>query len=475
MKLQTALLLLLVAVAVGLGAARYFRAPAVSVKTEAARVDSVVEALDEDGLVRSDTEVTLAPRVQGRLQKLVVQSGQRVARGQLVAELERADLKAALDVALANERAAEVALQESRTRLALQGEKTSADLRTASASARAAEALLRKAESGARPQEKRSAEAALQRAQARWEEARRDLERRRLLFSRGFIPRSELEAAQTNLRVSEAAVTEARQSVSLALEGPRPEDREAARADVERTQAQVDAAHAQERQVELSAHEITAAEARLEAARGQVRQAQAALDQGGLVSPAAGIIDLERRQPGDLVGPQTPVARLTDPDRVWVEVLIDENDRGKVKVGQRVTLTSDAYPEGDFAGRLTRLDSVDFLKRELRNTPTQDEDRVFRARVNLESGKGKLFPGMSVFAEIVLHRQDHVLTIPREALVNREGRWLVLVDRGGVAREVEIEVGQRDVNRVEVKKGLTAGDLVVLNPGALAGGTRLAR
>jgi len=473
--MRTALLVLAVVVAVALGAAHYLRAPAVKVKTEAARVDSVVEALDEDGLVRSDIEVTLAPKVQGRLLRLAVQSGQKVSRGQLIAELERTDLAAARDVALANERAAEVALTEARTRLALQEEKAGADLRTATASARAADALLRKAESGARPQERRTAEAALQRAQARWEEASRDLERRRMLFSRGFIPRSELEAAQTNLRVSEAAVTEARQSLSLAREGPRPEDRQAARADLERTLAQVDVARAQDHQVELSVHEITAAEARLEAARGQVRQAQAALDQGGLVSPAAGVIDLERRQPGDIVGPQTPVARLTDPTRVWVEVLIDENDRGKVKLDQKVSLTSDAYPDQDFTGKLARLDSVAFLKRELRNTPTQDEDRVFRARVNLETGKGKLFPGMSVFAEIVLRRQENVLTIPREALVNREGRWLVLLDDQGTAREREIEVGQRDVNRVEVTKGLQNGDLVVLNPGALQEGTRLTK
>lgn len=472
---RTLLLVVALAVAVALGAAHLLRAPAVKVKTEAARVDSVVDALDEDGLVRSDVEVTLAPKVQGRLLRLAVQSGQRVARGQLIAELERADLAAARDAALANEKTAEVALQEARTRLTLHREKAGADLRTATAAARAAEAVLRKAEGGARPQERRTAEAALQRAQARWDEANRDLERRRLLFSRGFIPRSELEAAQTNLRVAEAAVTEARQSLSMAREGPRLEDRQAARADLDRMLAQVDAARAQDHQLELSAREIEAAETRLEAARAQVRQAQAALDQGGLVSPAAGVVDLERRQPGDIVGPQAPVARLTDPARIWVEVLIDENDRGKVKLGQKVSLTSDAYPDQDFRGQLTRLDSVAFLKRELRNTPTQDEDRVFRARVELETGKGQLFPGMSVFAEIVLRRQENVLTIPREALVNREGRWLALVDRGGVAREVEIEVGQRDVNRVEVKQGLKEGDLVVLNPGALADGARLAR
>lgn len=457
----------------GLAAVYALRSPAVAVKTEAARLDSVSENLDEDGLVRSDVEVNLAPRVQGRLQRLAVASGSLVQRGQLIATLDQADLKAAWQAAQANERAATVAVAEARDRYRLQADKNQADLHSARASVAGAQANLSKATHGARPQERRSAQAARERAQARVEEARRELARKQRLFDKGYVPRSELESAQTTLEVNRTSLDEMRANLSQIQEGPRSEERSALAAELQRTRAQLELAASQETQLAISQRQIQAAQARLESSRAQVQQARATLDQGGVRAPAPGRIDLENHQPGEVVSPQTVVARLTDPARIWVEILVNENDRGKVRVGQKAQIAADAYPNESFAGHLRRIDSVAFLKRELRNTPTQDEDRVFRARVELEAGRGKLFPGMTVFAEIELRRVANVLTVPREALVNREGHWLVLVDRDGVAVEREVQVGQRDVARVEIKSGIAAGAKVILNPGSLKAGTRV--
>lgn len=110
-----------------------------------------------------------------------------------------------------------------------------------------------------------------------------------------------------------------------------------------------------------------------------------------------------------------------------MELLLDEGNRAQARLGAPVLVTSDAYPGETFAGKLQAIEAQAFLKRQLRNNPTQDEDRVFRARVKLDGGVDKLFPGMSVFAQVVLAERGQVLTIPRQACINREGQWVVFV------------------------------------------------
>lgn len=437
---------------------------------------AVSENLDEDGLVKSELEADLAPRIQGRLGRLLVKSGQQVRRGQLLAQLDQDDLQAAVDAAVANQRAAEAGLEQARARAALEREAAAAELSQSEAGRQVAAANLSRIQEGPRHQEIATARAQLAAAEASEREARANLARSQQLFDQGYVSAQQVDASRTALGTASANRQQARNQLSTLLEGSRSQETDAARGELSRSQAQVEAARARQHSVAAAEEEVSASLARLESSRASLEQARANRGMADLRAPANGEILLEEIEPGEVLGPNTRLGRLIDPDHVWVEMLLDENDRGKVAVGQAVVITTDAYPGVEFQGQVESIESLAQLKRQLRGTPTQDEDRVFRSRIRLEQARqegGRLYPGMSVFAEVVLRRLEGVLSVPREALVSREGKWVVLLVEGGRAVERVVKTGSRDANRVEVVEGLREGDRVVLNPGNLRDGVRV--
>lgn len=472
---MTRRLLLALLVLVAVGAAVWFATAKPPIAVETARVQrgTVLESLDEDGLVRSDVEADLAVPVAGRLERLLVRTGDRVQQGQLIAVVERDTQQASTARAEAELRAAETAVAQAAQRAAAEDVAAEAAVDEAEAAASAAEARLQTVEEGTRRQDLVSARAAVAHAEASLREAESGAARARNLLDRGYIPPAEEEAARTRLAGARTALQQAQARLSLAQEGPRGSEREAARADRDRAAAVRRSAEARRLQALTAAREVEAAEARLEAARAAVQQARAGLTQAEVRAPRPGVITLEEVEPGETVTPQTRLARIVDPAKVWVEVLIDENDRGKIREGQEVQLLSDAWPDRPAKGRVASIDAYAQLKRVLRGTPTQDEDRVFRARVDILPGGPPLQPGMSVFAEVVLRKLDDVLFISREAVVTREGDWFAFVARDGRAEQRKLDVGVRDIQRVQILKGLAEGEDVVLNPGNLQDGARL--
>lgn len=471
MKLGLWLVLVLLVLG-SLGAWAFWpRARAVeTVKVERRRLAQV---LDEDGVVRSLVEVSVASQVQGRLRRIAVERGQRVSRGQLLAEVDGAEQQAALEQLLAQERGALHALEQSRSQAGLTRQRVSAELEVARAGVRLAQAQRSKVEAGPRPEQRAAVEAVYQRSRQRLEEARRDLQRRQFLFDEGAASRTDLESFQVNYRNAESALREAEARWNEARRGAVVQDRQVAQAEVVRSQAGLEASAAQQRQVDVAEAATQEAEQRLEAVGAQVRQARARLEQLQLRSPAAGVVEWEQLEGGELVTPSQVILRVSDPKRIYVELLLNEGDRAQARPGATVQVSSDAYPGESFSGRLKAIESQAFLKRELRNSPTQDEDRVFRARVELLQGVGKLYPGMSVFAQVVLAERKDVLTIPRGACINREGQWVVFKVEGGRARRQVVEIGQKDNTQLEITKGLSEGEKLVANPGSMVDGTRV--
>ncbi len=464
---------LLVATLLGVGAYYLLRPAAVEITTQLVEQNPVVETVDEDGVVRSDTEITLAPAVQGKLSRFAVEHGQEVTAGSVIAWLERDDLKAAAAAAQANLETAELAVIEAELRYQVELKTTSAEMQTAESGRQVASANLDRVENGARPQEIRAAEARVLRARVQRDEARTSLERAQKLFEQGYVARSQLDSARTQAVTTRTVYEEANESLRLLQAGARPEEMRVAQSELSRAQAAVQVAEAGQGRVLLALGGVKAARSRLQSAQANLEQAQVAAQEARVVAPESGIVELEQIEPGELVGPTRPLARVVQPENLWVEVLVDEYDRARIRPDQEVKIVCDAYPEEEFVGVLTRIDRQAFLKREIKGTPTQEEDRVFRARVELRDGADKLYPGMSVFAEIVLRRTDPVVTVSRDALITREGEWLAFVAKNGRAEERVLELGLRDASRVEIVSGLEPGERVILAPGRLEHGARV--
>ncbi|MEW6284457.1 MAG: biotin/lipoyl-binding protein, partial [Candidatus Eremiobacterota bacterium] len=231
-------LLVLAAMALGVGAILVYQGSrSVAVRVVTVERGAVRESLDEDGLVKSAVEVDLAPRVQAHLLRLAVRNGQRVRRGDLIAELDSRDLTAALAAARANELTARSQWAEAQARRTVEAGILASDLESSRASESAARANYLKVVRGSRTQELRSAEAQLTSAEAARREARANLRRVQELFDHGFVSAQQLDAARTSWAVADSSWEQARQRLSLLREGPLREDREVAQRELDRAAA----------------------------------------------------------------------------------------------------------------------------------------------------------------------------------------------------------------------------------------------
>jgi HlyD family secretion protein len=295
------------------------------------------------------TEVRVSPEVGGRVLEVLVEEGDRVAARQVVARLDTSDVELAIRRAQADRDQAVAQLR------LLQAGARPEDIRQAAAQVESAQA------------EAKAAEAELQSAQA-------DLERFEALLERNSGSRKQRDDAATRRDVAAARVRAARERVTAASEAL-ARLRSGARRE-----------------------EIAAAAARVSAAEAQIAALQKNAADAVLQSPVAGIVTSKLIDAGEVVAPRTPVVVVTDLDHAWANVYVDEPVVPKLKLGESVTLVTDA------GQRLQGTISFISPKAEFtpRNVQTAEERSrlVYRIKVNADNREGILKPGMPVEAEL---------------------------------------------------------------------------
>jgi HlyD family secretion protein len=150
---------------------------------------------------------------------------------------------------------------------------------------------------------------------------------------------------------------------------------------------------------------------------------------------------------------QLAMIKIADMQDLWVEATINEADVAKVRVGQPVEVSSDAFRKKTFHGRLTEISPAALADRQ--------NVRTFKTEVLLTDAKGRLRPGMSADIEVVTMVRNKVLTIPAQALMEEGKKTMVYVVDKGVVKKKRVTIGEKSWERAEVKSGLTRGQLVV--------------
>lgn len=166
-------------------------------------------------------------------------------------------------------------------------------------------------------------------------------------------------------------------------------------------------------------------------------------------SPASGYVIEKQVLQGMHVMPGQTLYRLADLSGVWLEADVYEQDIRLAKVGQRATVTLDAYPGEVFTGRTIYV--YPFL---------EDRTRTVKVRLALANRRGRLKPGM--FANVELQvPMGRGLTVPANALLDSGARQLVFVAEGnGYFAPRDVQVGQRLGDRVQILDGLEEGETV---------------
>jgi HlyD family secretion protein len=196
------------------------------------------------------------------------------------------------------------------------------------------------------------------------------------------------------------------------------------------------------------------------AQEASLAQADSALQKARLVaastvirSPVAGQVAEITVNVGDLVGPSTAMMTVIDPDPMWLQAQVNENDMVTLKIGQAATVTPSGYPDMVIRGKVTTIDL---------RAQTQANVSVFTTTIEVPNRDGKLLWGMNADAEISVLSIRNVLTLPTNAIKTSNGASTVTIMDGGELISWNIQTGATDGSRTEIVMGLDEGDEVVI-------------
>jgi Cu(I)/Ag(I) efflux system membrane fusion protein len=169
-------------------------------------------------------------------------------------------------------------------------------------------------------------------------------------------------------------------------------------------------------------------------------------------SPVGGVVLEKKAVAGMRFMPGEMLYQIADVSSVWVLADIFERDIAQVKVGQKVRLTINAYPDKSFSGIVAYIYPT--LKAETRTVPV---------RIELANPGGLLKPAMYASVELAVGVRDKVVTVPVSAVIDSGTRQIVLLQKGaGRFEPREVKLGARSDEYVEVREGIAAGDAVVV-------------
>lgn len=325
-----------------------------------------------DARVKTD-HVTISSRVDGVLHILAVDAGDQIAQGAILAQLDdrvpllelralRAEL-AALQVER-NEYAAKTNMVTLQTDTRYKTRLTSIRAERARRSGLKAELNL----------------------------ARQELGRFKSLFERRVIPRSRLDRAESE--------------VSRLSSDVRRADAEIAASRGQAAEAQADKAELVV--IESEAAKIDFVEAQL---RARIARHEALLSYRSVRAPKAGIVDRVFVEQGEFVGEGRRMMMLHDPEDTWIEANIKETEIRRLRLGQAVAISVDAYPDSEFTGRIALIGTAATSTAALLPTPnpsgnfTKVTQRI-PVKITFDKRPVALAPGMMVEVEIDTRDQN---------------------------------------------------------------------
>ncbi|MCG6036111.1 HlyD family efflux transporter periplasmic adaptor subunit [Acinetobacter baumannii] len=287
-------------------------------------------------------QVSLAFEQSGRIEKLLVQEGDKVKAGQLLATL--------------NTNALHIQAKQAQAQLKAQKE------------------AIVKQDVGARPEEISQAKAQLASAQAELDKTNKNLQRLQILVSSTdgrAISQQELDYAKSNKDSAEAAVRERQANLELIIKGARQEDREATKAQYEVTKANLD----------LINYNLTQAE---------------------LKSPVNAVVRARLQEVGDMTTAQKAVYTLALTDPKWIRVYVNEQDLSSIKMGGTAQVIRDSDPNQPINGKIGYISSVAEFTPKTVQTEEIRTTLVYEVRVYVNDPNDQLKMGQPVTVKVPL-------------------------------------------------------------------------
>ncbi len=214
-----------------------------------------------------------------------------------------------------------------------------------------------------------------------------------------------------------------------------------------------------EEDLDTALRDLAVEKAQLEASKARLRSAEIVLGYTQIKAPISGVVaDVSTRE-GETIAADFSAptfVTIVDLERLEVLAYVDETDIGRIEVGQLATFTVDTYPEMEFKATVNTIQPRAVLQNTVVN---------YVVRLDFEPADGFILrPEMTAHVQLVVAEREDALTAPRNALIRRDGRQFVMVQRDGEWIETGVRTGWRSESKVEILSGVSQGDVIELNP-----------
>jgi len=358
---------------------------AIDVTTAAAVKRELPRFFEASGSLAGDQQTDVAPQTSGKVVAVGVDIGSPVRRGQMLVQLDDSELKLRVDQAVAQLGQAKAAVRQAEEKIGLR--------------------------SGQAFDPNRVAEVAA--AKVALDLAQKNLVRAEKLIESGDVSRSfydEQRSRRDQLKEQyDVAVAQARQNY--------------AGVDVSRTN-------------------VANAEAQLALARKNLSYAV-------IPAPIDGFVTERTADLGEYVSPQQKVVTIVRINPLRIRIDIPEQAIPEVKVGQSVSITTSAWPDRNFSGRVARI-----------APNVSATSRTLTVEAEIENSSGALKPGQFATVRILQERAEPAVLVPARAVVTEAGVSRLYVIKDGHAEQRVVQTGQTEGDLIEIRSGVAADEQV---------------
>jgi RND family efflux transporter MFP subunit len=358
---------------------------AIDVTTASAIKRELPRFFEATGSLAGDQQTDVAPQTSGKVVAVGVDIGSQVRRGQMIVRLDDAELKLRVDQAAAQVEQAKAAVRQAEEKIGLRPGQAFDPNRVAEVAA----------------------------ARVTLELAEKNLVRAEKLIESGDVSRSfydDARARRDQLKEQyEVALAQARQNF--------------AGVDVARTN-------------------VANAQAQLALARKNLSYAV-------IPAPIDGYVSERTADLGEYVSPQQKVVTIVRTNPLRIRIDIPEQAIPEVRVGQSVSITTSAWPDRNFSGRVARI-----------APNVSATSRTLTVEAEIENSGGALKPGQFATVRMLQERAEPAVLVPARAVVTESGVSRVYVIKNGHAEQRLVQTGQTDGDLIEIKTGLAADEQV---------------
>ena len=345
-------------------------------------------------------QAAIFSKVSGYIRKIHVDRGDFVKEGHLLVEIDDLELRASAEQARAALVSAEAGQEVARS--TLEGQQANYENQRAN----------------------------LAKARAVAANDARQAERMKTLFQKGMVAAADWDNARTTADSSAASTDAAEAQVRLATV-----------------------------QISTQESQVRLAQAQMETYRAALTLARTNLANTRLLAPFAGYVAQRNLDQGAAVSAQSAgttntsvgIIVLQDIKSVKIQLEVPERDISRVSVGAPVRVTADPYKGELFAGSITRV---------VHNLDPRS--RTMGVEVEIPNPDARLKPGMFARVDAVVDVRKGVLSLPMESLRVGEGPPLVMVVRNNLVEPVPVQLGAADAKGIEILKGVTERDQIIL-------------